>query len=190
MKTKRMLAIQGSPRQNGNASKMLDIAIEKAEALGYKVTRIDLSQKNISYCQGCMCCRETGICVIKDDLEEVAEGFFESELILISCPTYLANVPGQVKTLLDRLTGILMKIKREKKVETGNPHKQKYILMTTCSAPFPFDKILGQSSGCLQAMKKTMSLSGIKYGGNVVFAGTKGKSEIPSRIKNRIEKLI
>lgn len=191
MRTKKMLAIQGSPRKNGNATKMLEIAIEKAVSSGYQIIRVDLYEKNISYCTGCMSCRENGICLIQDDMEEIKKAFLESDLIVISCPTYMANVPAPVKTMFDRLAGAFLK---DRMIHKSGSDSQKYILMTTCTTPFPFNRFLGQSSGCLRAMKKAMALTRIRYGGSVVFAGTsagnKNKNEIPERIINKIKKLI
>ena len=68
---KKVLAILGSPRASGNASKMLDIAINQAEMQNYEVTRVNLFEKSIAYCTGCMKCRENGVCIIKDDLQDI-----------------------------------------------------------------------------------------------------------------------
>jgi hypothetical protein len=62
--------------------------------------------------------------------------------------------------------------------------------MTTCSTPFPFDRLAGQSSGCIRAMKEVMNISGMTYGGKVIFAGTRNKKELPERIINRINRLL
>jgi hypothetical protein len=62
--------------------------------------------------------------------------------------------------------------------------------MTTCSTPFPFDRLAGQSTGCLKAMKEVMNISGMSCAGKVVFAGTRNKTEVPSSIIKKIKKLI
>lgn len=50
MNEKNLLAILGSPHVNGTTAAMLDYAIRKAEKMGYNVTRINLYEKNLSYC--------------------------------------------------------------------------------------------------------------------------------------------
>ena len=56
MNEKNLLAILGSPHVNGTTAAMLDYAIRKAEKMGYNVTRINLYEKNLSYCTGCRAC--------------------------------------------------------------------------------------------------------------------------------------
>ena len=58
MGNKKMLALLGSPRKNGNIAKMLDLAIASAKQIGYEVDFIDLYDCNIKYCKGCMACKK------------------------------------------------------------------------------------------------------------------------------------
>ncbi len=190
MTSKKMLAILGSPKKAGNAAKMLDIAVKQGIDKGYEVTFIDLYQKDIAYCRGCMGCKTTGVCVIKDDIQEIRKGFVESDLIVISCPTYFANVTAPVKNMFDRLIGVVMDDNNSAIPKPKLRKCQKYILMTTCNTPFPFDRLAGQSIGCLRAMKEVMHISGMTCAGKVVFAGTRNKDEIPIRIIKKIKKLI
>ena len=46
---KNALAILGSPHANGTTAAMLDLAIHKAEQVGYAVTKIKLYEKKISF---------------------------------------------------------------------------------------------------------------------------------------------
>ncbi len=190
MISKKMLAILGSPKKTGNAAKMLDIAVKQATDKGYEVTYIELYEKNIAYCTGCVCCKKTGECVIKDDIQEIRKGFVESDLIVISCPTYFANVTAPVKNMFDRLVGTVMDDNSSAIPKPKLLKRQKYILMTTCNTPFPFDRLAGQSRGCLRAMKEVMHISGMTCIGKVVFAGTRNKNEIPIRVIKKIKKLI
>lgn len=61
MNKKVMLAILGSPHANGMTATMLNYAICKAEKMGYSVIRINLYDKNISYCTGCRACMNTQV---------------------------------------------------------------------------------------------------------------------------------
>ena len=69
---KNALAILGSPHANGTTAAMLDLAIHKAEQVGYAVTKIKLYEKKISFCTGCRACMDTHICIQKDDMQEIA----------------------------------------------------------------------------------------------------------------------
>lgn len=190
MKTKKMTAILGSPKDNGNAAKMLQIAMDKAKSIGYEVDFIPLNKKVIANCKGCMACRKTKCCIIDDDMKVITKRIEESDLIVIASPTYFANVSAPVKVMFDRLAGVVMDDNNSMIPKPKLRKTQKYILMTTCSTPFPFDRIAGQSTGCIRAMKEVMNISGMTYVGKVIFPGTRDKKEIPSRIINKIEHMI
>ena len=38
-----------------------------------KKKKIFVAGKNIGYCKGCYACKDTGVCVIKDDMAEVLQ---------------------------------------------------------------------------------------------------------------------
>jgi multimeric flavodoxin WrbA len=190
MKMKQMTAILGSPKANGNLAKMLDLAINKAKSCGYEVNFVSLYEKNISYCKSCMECRRTGICIIKDDIQEIKKFIKESDIIVLASPTYFANVSAPVKAMFDRLAGTIMKEGTGNIPKPGLRKEQKYILMTTCSTPFLLHILAGQSTGCIRAMKKVFCLSGMRYAGKVVWGGTRNQNQVPKRIITKINYMI
>ena len=109
MSKRKILAIQGSFRNNGITSSMLDRACEEAEKAGHYVERIRLHDCNISFCKGCRKCFETGECVFKnDDMVRIAESIKKADVIILASPVYWANVPAIVKNLFDRMSGTSM----------------------------------------------------------------------------------
>lgn len=188
--TKKVLAILGSPRARGNASKMLDIAIKQAKMQNYEVSRVNLFEKSIANCTGCMKCRENGVCVIKDDAQEICQLLIDCDLVIISSPTYFANVPAPVKNLFDRLAGAVYDDNGSMIPKPKLSSSQQYILMTTCNTPAPFDRLAGQSTGCIRAMKEFFHTSGMKYRGKVIFAGTRKEKGIPASIIRKITKIV
>lgn len=183
---KKMLAILASPRETGNAADMLDIAVKKAQRCDYEVTYINLYQKNIAYCQGCMSCKKTGTCSINDDIKAIEEHIKKCDLVVVSCPTYFANVSAPLKNLFDRLTGVIMDDSGVIPKPKLSP-KQEYILMATCNTPFPFNWLGRQSTGCIRAMKEFFHTSGMKMRAAIVFSGTRGENNIPDKIISKIE---
>lgn len=185
------LVIYGSPRKNGNLANMLDIAVSKAKEVGYEVISYNLYNMDIAFCNGCMACKRSGICVIHDDIDIIRENLINCDLVIISSPTYFANVSAPVKNMFDRLTGAVMDDNDGKHIipKPKLSSKQEFILMTACNTPSPFDKLGGQSSGCIKSMYEFFHTAGMKCRGKVVFAGTRGKNEIPNNIVRKIEKL-
>ena len=102
MNEKRLLAILGSPHTNGTTATMLNYAIRRAEEMGYTVTKINLYEKNLSYCTGCRTCMNTHTCIQKDDMQEIYDLLKEAEMLVIASPIYYHGVSGQLKCVLDR----------------------------------------------------------------------------------------
>ena len=187
---KKMLAINGSPRRTGNASKMLDIAIQRASRSGYCIEPFYLYEMKIAWCTGCMACKETGICVIQDDIKGIRESLLSCDLAVIVSPTYFANVSAPVKNMFDRLVGAIMDDNNSSIPKPRLSHNQEFILITTCNTPFPLNKFGGQSVGCLKSMYEFFHTSGMKCRGKITFAGTRGLDQVPERIVKKIERLI
>lgn len=190
MESKKMLAIRATPRKHGKVAALLDAAVQQGKSCGYDVEVVDLYEKNIQYCTGCMACRSKGECVIQDDLPEIAALLRESDLIVLAAPTWFANVPAVLKALFDRIAGLTME-----EGPTGIPHgrfkkEQKYLLITACTTPFPFNYLAGQSSGCIRAMREVMHTSGMTMAGKVVLAGSKNKERVPEKVLNKIRKIV
>ncbi len=187
---KKMLAILGSPRKNGNVANMLKIAMEEGEKKGYEVHYINLYEKKIAPCLGCMACKQTQACRLKDDIEEIRKLLIESDLTVLASPTYFANVSAPIKNMFDRLVGVVMDDNESMIPKPRLSANHKYILLTACNTPAPFDRLAGQSSGAIKMMKEFFNISGMKYGGSAIFAGTRDKKEVPTSVVSKIKKLI
>ena len=86
MNEKRLLAILGSPHTNGTAATMLNYAIRRAEEMGCTVTKINLYEKNLSYCTGCRACMNTHACIQKDDIQEIVMCLQKCQTVLLAAP--------------------------------------------------------------------------------------------------------
>ena len=185
---KNALAILGSPHANGTTAAMLDLAIHKAEQVGYAVTKIKLYEKKISFCTGCRACMDTHICIQKDDMQEIAALLQECQLVILAAPVYWANVPAPVKNMFDRLLGTAM----EETDTFPKPRLQgkKYLILTSCNTPAPFSWIFGQSRGAIRNMDEFFKTAGMKPIGKVVRANAKNKKELPKRTMKKIERCL
>ena len=188
MSEKALLAILGSPHANGITATMLNYAIHKAEEMGYNVTKINLYEKNLSYCMGCRACINTQACIQKDDIQEIIMCLQKCQTVLLAAPVYWANVPAPVKNLFDRLLGTAME-------ETNTFPKprlkgKKYMLLTSCNTLFPFSWIFGQSRGAIRSMDEFFKTAGMRPIGKIVCAGAASKKELPKQIIKKIEKCI
>ena len=97
-----VLGIHGSPRKGGNSHRLLERALQGAGQAGAEVTLLRASELSISPCLACDSCKETGICVHKDDMRKVSEHLEGADAILLATPVFFSGPPSQLKALIDR----------------------------------------------------------------------------------------
>jgi len=98
----KVLGILGSPRIEGNSDVLLDQALAGAKDAGAEVEKIVLSKKKIAGCLDCGKCNKTGICDIKDDMQEIHKKILEADVVIHSVPVYFWAMTSQMKAYLDR----------------------------------------------------------------------------------------
>ena len=99
----KVLVITTSLRPNSNSDILATRLIAGAKEAGHKVERIGLKGKKIGFCTGCLLCQETHECIIKDDATWIAKKVKGADSLVFVLPIYYGDMPGQMKTLLDRL---------------------------------------------------------------------------------------
>ncbi|WP_055668205.1 flavodoxin family protein [Desnuesiella massiliensis] len=102
----KVIAINGSPRKNGNTSQALKVMTDELEQQGIEIEIIQIGQLNIHGCIGCEYCftSEENHCVFKDDIvNEVAKKMREADGFILASPTYYAGIAGTMKSFLDRV---------------------------------------------------------------------------------------
>lgn len=99
--------IVGSPRKNRSCNFLIDQAIEgiKSFSSDYEIEKIQISDYNITPCNGCdQCLRPPNDCPLteEDDMNKLEEKIIGSSAILIAAPNYFGSVSSQIKVLIDR----------------------------------------------------------------------------------------
>ncbi len=100
--SKQILVISTSPRKGGNSDTLADAFIQGAREAGHKVEKINLYDKNIGFCKGCLTCVKTQRCVIHDDAADIARQMLTADVLVFATPIYYYGMCGQMKTMLDR----------------------------------------------------------------------------------------
>ncbi len=100
----RILLLNGSPRPKGNTKQMVDAFKEGAESVGHQVDVVDVCKKKIAGCLACEYChtKGNGVCVQKDDMQEVYSLLAEADMLVIASPIYYHGISGQLKCVIDR----------------------------------------------------------------------------------------
>lgn len=101
----KVIAINGSPRKNGNTAMLIDTVLAELKKEGIETEQVQLGGKKIHGCMACMKCFENQnrLCSIDNDaLNVTVTKMLEADGIIIGSPTYFANVSTEVKALIDR----------------------------------------------------------------------------------------
>jgi multimeric flavodoxin WrbA len=98
----RILGIVGSPRKNGNTEILVKEALSSAHNYGADTEVINVSERNITSCDGCESCDVTGKCHIDDDMQDIYKKLLQSDGIIFGSPVYYWSVTAQIKALIDR----------------------------------------------------------------------------------------
>jgi multimeric flavodoxin WrbA len=102
----KVVAINGSPRKNGNTAIVLKAMAEELEKEGINVETIQVGDQLIHGCIACEHCKksEGNQCVFKDDIvNEASLKMREADGIILAAPTYYGGIPGTAKSFLDRV---------------------------------------------------------------------------------------
>jgi len=99
----KIVSLIGSPRPDGNSTQIAKRFIETAKILGAEIRTFPLNRMTYRGCQGCCACK-TGhdACVLGDDLTEALAAIKEADVLMVSSPIYYGDIPGQVKSFIDR----------------------------------------------------------------------------------------
>ena len=100
-----IVAICGSPREDGNTATLIEALFEGARELGAMTTRFDPARMHILDCtadEECLVSPEAG-CHLEDDMQHVYAALRRAEAWVLGTPVYHGHVSGTLKRVIDRL---------------------------------------------------------------------------------------
>ena len=173
---KRVLVFKGSPREDGNSSTLADKAAEGARATGAEVEVFSLHKMDIHPCDACDTCQETGVCVLKDDMQLLYPKLSQADAIVIASPIYWFTMSAQTKLFIDRWYAL--------EGSQGNPLKGKQFgILLTYGDTDPY------SSGAINAIRTFQdmlryigaNLRGLVYGTAIDVGDAQKRPELMER---------
>lgn len=114
-----VLAINGSPRVNGNTTIMLKWVLAALEAEGIKTKLLLEADDAAQGCSACFLCAQNkdGKCIHQDVISEIIPAMAEAEALILGSPVYFSDLTPWLKALIDRAGLTLM--------NAGNPLRRK-----------------------------------------------------------------
>ena len=103
---KKVIVISTSLRAGSNSDILADKFVEGAKAAGNEVEKINLSDKRIAFCKGCLACQKLGHCVIDDDVNGIMAKVLDADVVCWATPIYYYEMSGQMKVLIDRMNAM------------------------------------------------------------------------------------
>jgi multimeric flavodoxin WrbA len=102
----KVIAINGSPRKNGNTHILISCILEELKKAGIETEIIRIGGEKVRGCSACNGCRKNKNqrCAIgKNDVIDICmEKMIKADGIIIGSPTYFSNVTTEIKALIDR----------------------------------------------------------------------------------------
>lgn len=101
----KVVAINGSPRKNGNTAKCLEVVGKEILAAGIEFEVLQPGP-NVKPCLACYHCLNTGSlrCIQTGDMvNEIIEKCIEADAIILASPTYHGGMSGNMKCVVDRM---------------------------------------------------------------------------------------
>jgi multimeric flavodoxin WrbA len=102
----KVIAINGSPKKEGNTYHALRLVCEQLEAKGIETEILQVGLKNVKACTACgMCAKnQDETCIIKNDIvNEYIQKMKEADGILLGSPVHYASLGTAMKSFLDRV---------------------------------------------------------------------------------------
>jgi len=97
----------GSPKVDGNTSKLVNAVLEGAAEKGAETVVYNLASLDIKGCDACGRCQEHGCCSIDDDMKKLSREMRTADIIVLGSPVYMWQMTAQTKLLIDRMTAFL-----------------------------------------------------------------------------------
>ena len=97
------LVLNCSPVRTGATAEIVKIVSENLSK-ATEVKSVCIDDYKFSFCRGCRSCHKTAECVMNDDAQVLMQEFEKADIIVCVAPSYWADVPGQFKAFIDRVT--------------------------------------------------------------------------------------
>jgi multimeric flavodoxin WrbA len=164
---KRILAVVGSPRRNGNTHILVSKIVEGARANGAVVDELLLGELTIRECDGCHTCWKGKECSKNDDMRAIYPAIIQSDVIIFGTPVYWYGPTALMKAFIDRF------------VYFNCPENRQKIkgLSAVLAVPFEEDD-LDTAGGVVEFFNKSLSYLEIKLLGQIIVPGVGEKGAI------------
>lgn len=167
---KRILAVVGSPRRNGNTHILVSKIVEGARVNGAVVDELLLGELAVSECDGCHACWKGKECSKADDMRTIYPTIIQSDVIIFGTPVYWYGPTALMKAFIDRFVYFNCPANRAKIQD----------LSAVLAIPFE-EENLDTAGGVVEFFQKSLAYLEIKLLGQIIVPGVGEKGAIRSK---------
>ncbi len=145
-----ILALQASPRRDGNTVTLARALLDGLRASGAnRIDEVFLDGLDMRPCTNCDAClkKDGPFCVFDDDMQPLYRRFIDADLVVLAAPIYWWCISAQLKLFIDRLYGLNFDAHPEryrgKKVVLVFTHQEEHPCSGAEIARSMFDEIAG-----------------------------------------------
>ena len=183
------LIILGNTRAKSNTEALAKTFADELIAQGYEVKQIPLREKTVQTCVGCDACHtvcDSFGCVIKDDMQEIAEEMLASDLIVLASPIYTWMPTPPLKAVMDRIYAFTKYPKFPKYAGQFNLlTKQKFAMIATSG-----DKIETNCDLFDQSVQRMADFADLKYIGYLAARDNHDDNIITQAVIDRVRAFV
>lgn len=177
-----VLGLAGSARRGGNTETLLDWCLEGARQEGAVVVKVALTDLDLHGCRACDACRETGVCIQKDDMSSLYPHLRNADSIVFALPTYFMGVPAVPKMVIDRCQPLwaLKYVLKRPIADPGRPERLGGLL--SCAGM----KSTHAFDGTRQVLRALWHTLEVTPAGEVLCPGVDAKGQIVEQVGARV----
>ena len=170
---RKVLAIVGSYRSEGNIDRAVDEILKAAQAKGASIKKISLRDQQIEFCTNCRNCtqqpgEDRGRCLLTDDMSHILDEIESSDAIVLGSPVNFGTVTALMKRFIERtICMAYWPWGKQGGPELRNKRIQRRAVVVTSTAmPALMARFFTSSAGLL---KKTATVLGAKTVGTLII---------------------
>lgn len=177
--SKKIVAVNASPRKGWNTDTLIMEAARGAESAGAEVRKFDLFRlEKYTGCISCFGCkkqRNAGHCICRDGLAPVLDAIREADGLIIGSPNYLSELTASFRALYERL--IFQNLTYNVERPCCNEHPIPVLLLMTSNAPD--DMYLDMLEKYRQTLSRFVGPTEFFVSGNTLQLKDYGKTDWP-----------
>lgn len=144
-----LIALLGSPRQEGNTAILMREAIRGVEEAGCTVEVVWVPGLSIKPCMEIFACKAQPRCAIKDEMQQYYDKIRDADGLIVATPVMTMGVPGALKSFIDRFQVFYMaKYERGESLISSEQRKVRKMLLLSIAGM----NIKNLFSGLVQTM--------------------------------------